>query len=178
MAEQAVTIRRASAADEPILRELWEEFEREVPEPDGFDSETWEQEWADTLDDLRGGGIFIAENGSGPLGVARIEAPDRGAGHIQLVYVRDRARRQGVSKRLLHECVADAKARGARTISLEVLTTNDDALAVWRRLGKERLQCAKRRNHRSHSTTGSNDEVKLPVRLRVYGRQDRKKNVS
>ena len=31
MADAPVTIRRATEADEAVLRELWEEFEREVP---------------------------------------------------------------------------------------------------------------------------------------------------
>jgi ribosomal protein S18 acetylase RimI-like enzyme len=129
-----MTIRRATEADEPILRELWEEFEREVPEPYG-EGEPWEEEWADTLDDIRGGGVFIAEDDEGPLGVARIEAPKRGDAHVQLVYVRPRGRRQGAAKALLAEAVADAKARGAQHVSLSVLTTNTDAVAAWRRLG-------------------------------------------
>jgi ribosomal protein S18 acetylase RimI-like enzyme len=135
MADERLTIRRATEADEGVLRELTEEFDREVPEPAGFDPETWEQEWTDTLDDIRSGGVFIAEDNDGPVGVARIEAPALGAAHIQLVYVRDRARRRGATKRLLQECVADAKTRGARTISLEVLTANEPAIAIWRRLG-------------------------------------------
>jgi ribosomal protein S18 acetylase RimI-like enzyme len=135
MADEAVTIRRAAERDEPVLRELWEEFEREVPEPEGIEPETWDQEWADTLDDIRGGGVFIADDGDGPVGVARVEAPAQGASHIQLVYVRERARRRGVTKALLGRCLADARERGSRTITLEVLSSNDDALAVWRRLG-------------------------------------------
>ena len=55
--------------------------------------------------------------------------------HIQLAHVRERARRQGVTKALLAACTAHAREHGARTISLEVLTTNDSAQAVWRRLG-------------------------------------------
>ncbi len=129
-----MTIRRATEADEPILRELWEEFEREVPEPYG-EGEPWEDEWKDTLDDIRGGGVFLAEDDEGPLGVARIEAPKRGDAHVQLVYVRPRGRRQGIAKALLAEAVADAKARGAQHISLSVLTTNTDAIIAWRRLG-------------------------------------------
>ena len=129
-----VTIRRATEADEAVLRALWEEFEAEVPweleEP-----ETWADEWADTLDDIAGGGVFIAEDPEGPVGVARIEAPVRGRANVQLVHVRPRARRQGVATALLQECVADAKARGAKVISLEVLTSNVDAVNVWRRLG-------------------------------------------
>jgi ribosomal protein S18 acetylase RimI-like enzyme len=139
MADEAVTIRRAAEADEAVIRELWEEFEREVPEPAGLEPETWEEEWADTLDDIRGGGVFIGEDETGPVGVARIEAPERGAAHIQLVYVRDRARRRGATKALLQECVADARARGAHTVTLEVLTSNESALAVWRRLGFHEL---------------------------------------
>lgn len=134
MADTPVTIRRATEADEAVLRELWEEFEREVPweleEP-----ETWADEWADTLEDVRKGGVFVAEDGEGPLGVARIEAPVRGRAHVQLVHVRPRGRRQGVAKDLLRQCVADAKERGARFVSLEALSSNETALVVWRRLG-------------------------------------------
>jgi ribosomal protein S18 acetylase RimI-like enzyme len=130
-----MTIRRATEADEPILRELWEEFEREVPEPFVSEAEPWEEEWADTLDDIRGGGVFLAEDDAGPLGVARIEAPKQERSHVQLVYVRPRGRRQGVGKALLAECVADAKARGASYVSLEVLSSNSEAAAIWQRLG-------------------------------------------
>jgi ribosomal protein S18 acetylase RimI-like enzyme len=129
-----MTIRRAAEPDQAILRELWEEFEREVPEPIGA-PETWEQEWADTLDDIRGGAVFIAEDDDGAVGAARIEAPERGVAHIQFVHVRPRARRQGVAKSLVAACTDDAKARGAAFVSLEVLTTNEPALAAWRRLG-------------------------------------------
>jgi len=129
-----VTIRRATEADQAILRELWEEFEREVPEPVG-EPETWEQEWADTLDDIRDGGVFIAEDDDGPIGVGRIEAPERGVAHIQLVHVRARARREGVGKALVAACADDAKARGASFVSLEVVAANEPAVAAWRRLG-------------------------------------------
>jgi ribosomal protein S18 acetylase RimI-like enzyme len=132
-----MTIRRATEADEAVLRELWEEFEREVPFPYG-DGETWEAEWKDTLDDIRGGGVFLAEDGEGAVGVARIEAPNQfGGAHVRLVHIRQRARRQGFAKTLMRECVADAGARGARFVSLDVPLSNEPAVAVWRRLGFE-----------------------------------------
>jgi ribosomal protein S18 acetylase RimI-like enzyme len=131
-----VKVRRATEADEAVLRELWEEFEREVPEPIG-DPETWEQEWADTLDDIRGGGVFIAEDESGPIGVGRIEAPKRRVAFIQLVHVAPRARRTGVAKALLTACADDAKERGAEHVTLDVLVTNEPGIAAWRRLGFE-----------------------------------------
>ena len=126
-----MTIRRATESDEGVLRELWTEFEREVPEPFG-EGEPWESEWSDTLDDIRGGGVFIAEDAEGPLGVARVEAPDRGRSNVQLVYVRSRGRRQGVAKALLayyklgatsllirgYEPLGDAEQYGAELIPL------------------------------------------------------------
>ena len=135
-----MNIRRATEADEQVLRELWEEFSREVPEPVG-ESEPWEEEWQDTLDDIRGGGVFLAEeDDGGAVGVARIEAPEHGRAHIQLVHVRERARRQGVAKALLRECAADARARGARVLTLDVVTTNEVAVTTWRRLGFEEIE--------------------------------------
>lgn len=129
-----MTIRRATEADEAVLRELWEEFEREVPWHIE-DPETWADEWQDTVDDIRTGGVFLAEDEDGAVGVARIEASVRGRAHVQLVHVRERGRRRGIAKALLRECVAHARGQGARFVSLDVLSSNERALTVWRRLG-------------------------------------------
>ncbi|HKU58608.1 MAG TPA: GNAT family N-acetyltransferase, partial [Gaiellaceae bacterium] len=139
MADEALKIRRATEADEQTLRALWEEFSTEVPEPIG-ENEPWEDEWKDTLDDIRAGGVFIAEDDAGPVGVARIEAPEQGRAHVQLVHVRERARKQGVAKQLLAACVDDAKTRGAQFVTLDVVTTNELAINVWRRLGFEEIE--------------------------------------
>jgi ribosomal protein S18 acetylase RimI-like enzyme len=134
VAREAVTIRRASEADQGALRELWEEFEAETPW-DVEDPETWADEWPDVLDDIRAGGVFLAEDDEGAVGVARIEASVRGRAHIQLVHVRERGRRQGIATALLRECVVQAQAQGARTVSLDVIASNENAQVVWRRLG-------------------------------------------
>jgi ribosomal protein S18 acetylase RimI-like enzyme len=134
-----VTIRRATEGDEPALRELWEEFEREVPW-DIEEPETWADEWQDTLDDIKSGGVFLAEDDQGAVGVARVEEPVRGRAHVQLVHVRERGRRQGVAKALLRECVAHAEEQGAKFVSLDVLRSNERAILVWRRLGFEESQ--------------------------------------
>lgn len=129
-----MTIRPATEADEAVLRQLWEEFEQEVPW-ELEDPETWAEEWQDTLDDIRTGGVFLAEDGEGALGAARIEAAERGRAHIQFVHVRPRARRQGVAKALLRECARHAHEQGARFVSLDVLASNEQARVVWTRLG-------------------------------------------
>jgi len=58
-------------------------------------------------------------------------------GFLEGIYVDPPVRRQGVAKALLRECAADARARGAEHLSLEVLVANESAVAVWRRLGFE-----------------------------------------
>jgi ribosomal protein S18 acetylase RimI-like enzyme len=136
LVDAAVKIRPATEADEAVLRELWEEFEQEVPWP-LEEPETWADEWPDTLDGIRAGGVFLAEDGEGALGVARIESPVRGRAHIQLVHVRPRARRQGVAKALLRECARHAQEGDAAVVSLDVLTANESARIVWSHLGFE-----------------------------------------
>lgn len=177
-----MNIRRATEADEATLRALWEDFEREVPEPYGV-GEPWQDEWKDTLDDIRGGGVFVAEDDDGPIAVARIEAPKRGDAFVQLVHVLERGRRQGVAKALLRECVADAKARGATHVSLEVLTSNESATAVWTRLGfqeyakfmatpldalEERLADAVSKEARATTHVQSDDEASVQRAIQQF----------
>ena len=97
-----MNIRHATTADEAVLRELWEEFEREVPEPPGAAPETWEEEWADVRRDIDERRRLPRR---GRRGRGRHRARDRaGARHARtsrIVYVRPRARRQGVAKALV-----------------------------------------------------------------------------
>ena len=130
-----MNVRPATPDDQPVLRELWEEFEREVPEPPGFVPETWEEEWRDTLRQIEAGGVFVAEDGDGAVGIAKIEARDHGAMHIHLVHVRPSARRQGVGKALLRACAEYARSSGGRMVTLHVLVSNESAYSVWRRVG-------------------------------------------
>jgi ribosomal protein S18 acetylase RimI-like enzyme len=132
-----VNLRRATEADEPVLRELWEEFEREVPSP--FEAETWEEEWADTRRDVSAGLVYLAEDDEGVAGVARGELQGR-ALHVHLVHVRARARTRGVSKALLAELVREARERGAARVTLESLASNTRARSVWQRLGFEEVE--------------------------------------
>src|SRR5262249_19714965 len=103
---EPVNVRRATEEDEGAVRDLWSEFEREVPEPEGFVPETWEEEWRDTQRQIGEGGVFLAEDDDGVVGLAKIDVPRHGAVHVHLVHVRPRVRRQGVAKALLRECAA------------------------------------------------------------------------
>jgi len=130
-----VRIRRATEADQATIHELWQEFEDEVPQAEGFLPEKWDEEWADVQENLATGAVFLAEDEAGPLGVARLQEMRQGSSHIHLVYVRPRARRQGVTKALLRACADVAREQGAETVSLEVLLANDVGRAAWQHLG-------------------------------------------
>jgi ribosomal protein S18 acetylase RimI-like enzyme len=125
-----------------VLRELWEEFELEVPEPPGSIPETWEGEWADVRADMAGGAVYLAEDEEGAVGMARASAPVRARTHITLVHVRPRARRHGVAKALIAACMEELKEKGAVLVSLDVMTTNTLARTVWRKLGFEEYYVA------------------------------------
>jgi ribosomal protein S18 acetylase RimI-like enzyme len=130
-----VRIRRATEADQAVLRELWGEFEAEVPEPPGFTSETWEEAWADIRRHIADGVALLAEDDEGPVGHAWAAAPVHGRAHLTDVYVRPRARRTGVGRALLREVAAAARELGAEWVSLDVLSSNAPALAAWNRFG-------------------------------------------
>ncbi|HWB23724.1 MAG TPA: GNAT family N-acetyltransferase [Gaiellaceae bacterium] len=136
-------IRRATEADEAVLRELWEECEREVlSPPPSPEPQTWEVEWVSVRANVADGAVYLAEDDEGVAGVVEASAPVRGRAHVVLVYVRPRARRQGVAKALLAECVRDSKEKGASLVSLDVLTTNTVGRAVWQQLGFMEVQLA------------------------------------
>jgi GNAT superfamily N-acetyltransferase len=134
-----MTIRRAAEADEAVLRELWDEFVVEVPEPD-VEPWPWEDEWPDIRKDIETGAVYLAEDDEGPIGLAEATAPDHGRSHVELVYVRPRARRSGVATALVRACLEDVKAKGATRITLDVLWTNAPARTVWTRLGFEEYE--------------------------------------
>ena len=64
-----MNIRRATSADEAVLRELIDEFGAEIPEPDDVGAESWDDEWASIS--LRPGWSFYVTLESGPAGSQR-----------------------------------------------------------------------------------------------------------
>jgi ribosomal protein S18 acetylase RimI-like enzyme len=132
-----VNVRPATEVDEPILRELWEEFEAEVPDPLDFAvaSPSWEHAWTAIRGHMAAGTALVAEDDEGPVGYAIVAAPDRGRAHLVDLFVRPRARRHGVAKALLREAAARLEGGEVSSMSLDVLTANAPARAVWERLG-------------------------------------------
>jgi ribosomal protein S18 acetylase RimI-like enzyme len=132
-----MNVRRATEADEPVLRELWEEFEQEIPPP-AEHQERWDEEWADVAADIGGrGAVFVAEDDEGVAGAVRATMLRGNVWHVVFAYVRPRARRQGALKQMLAPAVEAGRERGSARVTLGVLTSNQGAVSVWRRLGFE-----------------------------------------
>jgi ribosomal protein S18 acetylase RimI-like enzyme len=128
-----MTIRAATLDDEQLLRGLWDAFVAEVPDPEPLPGDSWEDDWAEWRGWLDRGAIVVAEDGEGAAGVAIVAPPERGVAHLDLVYVAPRARRQGLATALVRTALE--RLPGVEVVTLEVLTTNAPARAVWSRLG-------------------------------------------
>jgi GNAT superfamily N-acetyltransferase len=130
-----LTIRPLTEGDREVMRGLWEEFEREVPEPPHRLPATFDREWQEIRELLSSGLGLLAGDVEGPAGFALAKLEDSGVCFLDTVYVRPTARRQGLAKRLMEAVAAWGAERGAGAMTLEVLTTNADARVVYERLG-------------------------------------------
>ncbi len=127
-------IRTATLDDLPLVRELWQEFEREVPD------EPWRE--VDAEQDLRAlegtvrdGIVLLAERDGAAVGLAVATRRGPRRGFLDLVYVRPQARRGGVAAELVREVAARLRADGVEMLELEVLASNEAARAVYERWG-------------------------------------------
>ncbi len=135
-----MNIRPATAEDEQALHELSDEFEAEIPEPAGWSAGSWDAEWTALQAAIGAGAMFIAEDSDGVAGMLEAQVAEPQRWHVETVYVRERARREGVAKALLHACASAARTAGATHLSLGVLVTNTVGETVWRRLGFEPVE--------------------------------------
>jgi ribosomal protein S18 acetylase RimI-like enzyme len=131
-----MTIRSASSSDRDLLRELWEEFERELGGP-AYLQETWEEAWPDLSRTIKNGAALLAEDDGRAVGFIFCVLGDRGrkTAHVTDFYVRPEARDRGVGTQLLGALIDPARANGLDHVSLEVLVRNADARRLYERLG-------------------------------------------
>lgn len=123
-------IRQATADDLPLVRELWREFEREIPEPDWYDDELAQDlEWLAGV--VAKETVLIADE----VGLAVALMKGSRVGFLEMLYVRPQARGSGVGRELTREAAEQLRARGAEVLELEVLASNADARAIYERWG-------------------------------------------
>jgi ribosomal protein S18 acetylase RimI-like enzyme len=127
-------IRTATADDLQLVRELWSEFEHEIPD------EPWRED--DSQEDLaalegavRDGIVLLAEQDGTATGLAVATLRGPRTGFLDVLYVRAGARREGVGAALVLEVVSRLRTAGAEMLELEVLASNTAARTVYERWG-------------------------------------------
>lgn len=82
-----------------------------------------------------GGRIFMAEQDGEPVGCCALMAMEDGGFEVAKMTVTPAARGQGVSRRLLEACEAEARAAGAHRLYLESASSLTVAGALYRSFG-------------------------------------------
>ena len=123
-------IRPATAEDLPLVRQLWQAFNEEIPD------EPWRED--DLAEDLawlehaiRDEIVLLA----GEDGLAVAQRKGERLGFLDVVYVRPEARRSGLAAQLLREVAARMREGGVEMLELEVLASNAEARAIYDRWG-------------------------------------------
>lgn len=128
-------IRAATPDDLPVVRELWLAFEAEIPDAPHRDSDS-EEDLAALEATVRDGIVLLAMNdGEAPVGLAVARRTGDRVAFLDIVYVREEARREGVGADLVREAASQLRAAGVETLELEVLASNADARAIYDRWG-------------------------------------------
>jgi GNAT superfamily N-acetyltransferase len=130
-------IRPATADDLPLVRQLWDEFEAEVPD------EPWrpvdDHELRAMEEAVREGTVLLAEDDTGPVGVAVARRRERLV-FLMVLYVRPQARRTGVASQLVRELASRSRDDGVEMLELTVLASNDPARSVYARWGLQPVE--------------------------------------
>jgi ribosomal protein S18 acetylase RimI-like enzyme len=121
-------IRRASAADAPAMRRLWEEFTAEAtfaPYPGSpFEPALLTDHVA-----------LVAEDEDEPVGTVYANLSSPGFGFVFGLYTRPGRRRRGVATALMRAVAEVVRDRGAAYVVLSVDTPNEQARRFYERLG-------------------------------------------
>jgi ribosomal protein S18 acetylase RimI-like enzyme len=122
-----------------VVRELWEEFEREIPDPVGE-----QPVWSDVVEQARAAiadrCVLLALVDDALAGFAWVTPPKRGVARLEYLHVGPAYRRRGIARRLVAAVRETMPARGATHLVLEVVATNDVAKATWEALGFELIE--------------------------------------
>jgi ribosomal protein S18 acetylase RimI-like enzyme len=81
------------------------------------------------------GGLWLAADGDVGLGCVALRPLDEHAAEVKRMFVDPHARGRGIGRALMERVIAEARARGYRTLRLGTLHDMDAAQALYRSLG-------------------------------------------
>ena len=120
-------VREATEADFPAVRDLVAAYDDEFWRRP-FPPQPLPDEW------LTDGRLLVAERDGKVAGVARADLR-YGLGRISFVYLLPEHRRHGLGSALVRDLLGFFREQGVEHVTLGVDISNEDATAVWRRLG-------------------------------------------
>jgi ribosomal protein S18 acetylase RimI-like enzyme len=123
-------IRTATADDLPLVRELWQAFENEIPD-EPWREDDLEEDLAWLEQAIKEEIVLLADEDG--LAVARRRGEK--LGFLEVVYVRPQARRGGLGAELVRQAVTRLREAGAEMLELEVLASNEEARSIYERWG-------------------------------------------
>jgi GNAT superfamily N-acetyltransferase len=128
-------IRKATADDLPLVRDLWDEFGGEIQDAPWRDPDH-DDDFARIEKALADGGVLLADED----GIAVVSTIGSKTGELDLLHVRPHARGKGLAAELMREAVDLLRGRGLEMLELHVLASNADARAVYERWGFEPVE--------------------------------------
>ena len=131
-----MSIRPATERDEAALEPLYDAFQSEVGGPT-FLHERWEDAWSDLRKHVAEGLGFVSEQDGRITGFVFATVPKEHPDlcHVTDLYVVPDSRRSGIGRALLRAVVDEVGTRGIGNVGIDVMVTNDAALALYKRLG-------------------------------------------
>jgi ribosomal protein S18 acetylase RimI-like enzyme len=123
-------IRTATADDLPLVRELWQAFDSEIPD-EPWREDDLEEDLAWLEQAIKEEIVLLADEDG--LAVARRRGEK--LGFLEVVYVRPQARRGGLGAELVRQAVTRLREAGAEMLELEVLASNEEARSIYERWG-------------------------------------------
>jgi ribosomal protein S18 acetylase RimI-like enzyme len=123
-------IRAATADDLPLVQELWQAFNAEIPD-EAWRDDDLEQDLAWLEQAIREEIVLLADD----TGLAVAVRKGERLGFLEVVYVKPEARRGGIGAELVREAVKRLREAGAEVLELEVLASNVEARSIYERWG-------------------------------------------
>lgn len=148
-----ITVRKAEERDKQAFMEMEGEFCKHY-RASGFNrhlkpvrcEDLPESYFVDSFNELLSGDNFflVAEDNGRVIGYIEAEIVEHyekelyeitKSGHINSIFVLDKYRGRGVGARLMNEAIAWMKSKGVQICTLGVVSGNDEALALYQKLG-------------------------------------------